>query len=81
MQDQNPTQTTPKLLKFREVAELTKQSVTNVYTLARKGEFPKPRKLTANSTVWLESEVIDWINRRLGIDTTATDATAKAVQP
>ncbi|NCN43843.1 MAG: hypothetical protein CO158_10725 [Piscirickettsiaceae bacterium CG_4_9_14_3_um_filter_43_564] len=61
-------QSAPKLLKIDEVAKITKQSKTNIYTLARNGKFPPPRKLTANSSVWLESEIVEWINQRLGFN-------------
>lgn len=61
-------QSAPKLLKVNEVASMTKQSISNIYTLARNGKFPPPRKLTENSSVWLESEIVDWISQRLELN-------------
>ncbi len=55
----------PKLIRIKEVAKLTTFSKTNIYLLARQGLFPKPTKLGLNSSVWVESEVIDWINHKL----------------
>lgn len=57
-----------KLIKIGEVSELTTISKSHIYTLARQGKFPKARKLTENSSVWLESEVIEWMQKRLGIE-------------
>jgi prophage regulatory protein len=57
-----------KLIKIGEVSNLTTISKSHLYTLARQGKFPKARKLTENSSVWLESEVIDWMQKRLGIE-------------
>ncbi len=57
-----------KLIKINVVAELTTFSKSHIYTLARNGSFPKARKLSANTSVWLESEILDWINARLGLD-------------
>ncbi len=59
---------TVKLLRISEVASLTTISKQHIYTLARAGNFPKARKLGANTSVWLESEVVEWINNRLGLE-------------
>ncbi len=65
----NPNQATPpKLLRVKQVAEITSISTSYLHTLARNGKFPKPKKLTENTSVWLESEVYEWINDRLGIE-------------
>ncbi|UQB42754.1 AlpA family phage regulatory protein [Thiomicrospira microaerophila] len=58
----------PRLLKVKEVASWTKLSVSHIYTLSRQDLFPKPRKLTANSSVWLESDIVEWMNDRLGLN-------------
>lgn len=57
-----------KLIRISEVSELTTISKQHIYTLARNGNFPKARKLGANTSVWLESEVVEWINNRLGLE-------------
>lgn len=58
-----------KLLRIRGVSDLTGYSPSHIYTLARQGNFPSPRKLGPNTSVWLESEIVDWINERLGLTT------------
>jgi len=57
-----------KLIRIGEVSNLTTISKSHIYTLARQGKFPKPRKISVNTSVWLESEVIDWMQKRLGIE-------------
>lgn len=57
-----------KLIKIGEVSNLTTISKSHIYTLARQGKFPKARKLTEHSSVWLESEVLGWMEKRLGLD-------------
>lgn len=58
-----------KLIRIGEVSSLTTFSKQHIYTLARNGKFPKPRKLGANTSVWIKSEVVAWINERLGLET------------
>lgn len=65
----NTARPAQKLLRIRGVSELTGYSASHIYTLARQGHFPTPRKLGPNTSVWLESEIIDWINERLGLTT------------
>lgn len=57
-----------KLIRINEVAALTTYSKQHIYTLARNGHFPKARKLGANTSVWLEHEVLAWISARLGLN-------------
>jgi len=57
-----------KLIRAKEVAKKVTLSVSHIYRLARDGKFPKPRKLSANTSVWLEEEVEQWINERLGLE-------------
>ena len=57
-----------KLIRAKEVAKKVTLSVSHVYRLARDGKFPKPRKLSANTTVWVEEEIDQWINERLGLN-------------
>ncbi|WP_044410442.1 helix-turn-helix transcriptional regulator [Thiomicrospira microaerophila] len=57
-----------RVMRAKQVHELTKISIPHIYKLARDGGFPKPRKLTANTSVWLESEVLEWMNERLGLN-------------
>ena len=58
----------PRVLRPQELPAYVKLSLSHIYALARKGEFPKPRKLTENTSVWLESEVLEWMNERIGLN-------------
>jgi len=58
-----------KLIRISEVSNLTTISKSHIYTLIRAGKFPKSRKISTNSSVWLESEVFTWMEEQLGIET------------
>lgn len=58
-----------KLIRIGEVSNLTTISKSHIYTLARQGKFPKPRKISENTSVWLESEILNWMEDKLGIET------------
>ena len=51
-----------KLLKAKDVSELTSISRSHLHRLAREGKFPKPIKIGENRSAWLESEVQEWIS-------------------
>jgi len=57
----------PELIRKHQVSELTTYSGSHIDTLVRQGKFPKSRKLGANTSVWLKSEVVQWINDKLGL--------------
>lgn len=55
----------PALLRLPEVRKLTGLGTTQIYRLARRGEFPQPVKITERSSAWIESEVRGWIDTRI----------------
>ncbi|MEA1990243.1 MAG: AlpA family phage regulatory protein [Pseudomonadota bacterium] len=57
-----------KLIRIGEVSNLTTISKSHIYTLARQGKFPKPRKISVNTSVWLESEILQWMEEQLGLN-------------
>ena len=57
----------PRLLKRKQVQDLTTLSKTSIYKLVGEGTFPKPIKLGAKAVAWRESDIIDWIRRRVEI--------------
>ena len=61
-------QTQFKLIRISEVSKLTTISKSHLYTLIRQGKFIKPRKLGRNTSVWVESQVLDWLSNQLGLD-------------
>jgi prophage regulatory protein len=54
-----------EFLRIKNVVQLTTLSKSHIYGLIRNGEFPKPVKLTENTSVWIKSEVDEWIASRV----------------
>ena len=55
----------PRLLRLREVLNLTSLGRSTVWDRARRGTFPKPAKLGPRTTVWNAAEVEQWIAEAL----------------
>ena len=53
-----------QILKLKEISSLTKLSSSTIYRLVQAGEFPRPIKLAAHASGWLESDIDDWIRDR-----------------
>lgn len=51
-----------RLLKFHEVEKKVSFGRTTIYKLIREGTFPKPLKLTLNSSRWKLSEIQAFMN-------------------
>lgn len=49
-------------LRIGEVVEKTGLSAPTIWRLSATGHFPKPIKLSAGCTVWLEREIDDMLN-------------------
>jgi prophage regulatory protein len=60
-----------KLLRIREVMEITCLSRMTIYRMEKAGGFPRRRRLGTNSVAWIESDVNTWIESRPPIATTA----------
>jgi prophage regulatory protein len=56
-----------KLLRIGEVSKLTTISKSHIYTLIRQGKFLKPIKLSIQTSAWVESEVLEWIEQRIAL--------------
>jgi transcriptional regulator, alpA family len=52
-----------KLLKLKEVLEITACGKTKLYAMIKKDEFPRPCKIGASSR-WRSEEVENWIKTR-----------------
>lgn len=50
-----------KLMSLKDVTELTQKTPPTIYSLAKQGLFPKPRRFGKSSTVWLQSEVDNFL--------------------
>ncbi|MBU2788924.1 AlpA family phage regulatory protein [Acidithiobacillus sp. VAN18-1] len=53
-------------LTLQGVIAATTLSRSTIYQLCKEGRFPKPRRLLGSRTIWLESEVQDWLREKLG---------------
>jgi prophage regulatory protein len=51
-------------MRLPEVIRITGLGRDSIYSLARAGDFPKPRKLTARASAWRSDEVSAWIEAR-----------------
>jgi len=54
-----------KLLRVKQVSEITGIAVSTIWKYVRLNEFPKPFKLSMRVTVWDSNEVNEWINNQL----------------
>lgn len=54
-----------RLLTSRKVTELTCIGRTEIYRLMKEEDFPRPVTLRKRTGHWLESEVKEWIKRRI----------------
>jgi prophage regulatory protein len=52
-----------RLLRVKDVCQLTGLSRTGIHRLVKLGEFPQPVKLTERSVFWFDDEVAGWIAR------------------
>jgi prophage regulatory protein len=53
-----------RLLRIRQVLELTGLSRMTIYRMEREGRFPNRRRLGANSIAWLDEDVLAWMSSR-----------------
>ena len=54
-----------RMLSKRQLKELVLYSPQHVARLEATGAFPKRVKLGYNRVGWLESEVLDWLKKRI----------------
>ncbi|MBA6413970.1 AlpA family phage regulatory protein [Parahaliea sp. F7430] len=57
----------PRLIRLREVRDLTGLSRSYIYALAADGRFPKSVALVpgGSSRAWVEAEVTAWLQQRI----------------
>lgn len=56
---------TKRFLRRADVERATGFSGATLYRLAALGRFPKPMKIGARASAWLESEVQAWVDARI----------------
>jgi prophage regulatory protein len=54
-----------KFIKIEDVLQMTSLSRTTMYSLIRKGSFPKQIKLGNRISVWSEDKIISWMNDKI----------------
>jgi prophage regulatory protein len=55
-----------KFLRLTEVRKRVPYSRSTIYLKVSRGEFPAPIELGARAVGWLESEIDEWIESRIG---------------
>jgi prophage regulatory protein len=64
-----------RIIRRREVLEVTGLSRATLYRLLAEGLFPRPVRLTANGVGWRELEIRQWLESRQPVGATAAEAT------
>lgn len=60
-----PTQATPsRLIRRREVEQLTGLKKSQIYALMRKGLFPRPIRIGERAVAWTERALVSWQESR-----------------
>lgn len=62
---QQKTDAPPQFIRLPEVVRLTGIKRTHIYRLQQLGKFPKRIKLSARASVYVASEISDWIAARI----------------
>ena len=55
-----------KLIRIREVSNITTLAKSTIWGKVANGAFPKPIKIGANVSVWRESDITAWIDNLAG---------------
>ena len=56
--------TTPRIIKLKEVMNLTSLSRASIYRYLKENTFPSQIKIGIRSVGWKEREILDWIELR-----------------
>lgn len=54
-----------KLLKLQQVMEKTSLCSSSIYNLMKEGDFPKNISVMGKRKAWLESDVEEWMLKKL----------------
>ena len=55
-----------KFLKVDEVMATTTLSRSSIYRMISEGKFPKQHQIGDKRSVWLKSDIEDWMQQQLG---------------
>ena len=56
--------TSHQFLRIKDVCSLTALSPSFIYALQAKGQFPRSRKIASKVSVWLASDVHEWMEQQ-----------------
>ncbi len=54
-----------RMIRLKEVKRRIGLSRSSIYALVKQGSFPRQIQLGPRSVAWLESDIDDWIERRV----------------
>ncbi len=54
-----------KILRLKQVVELTGTSKTTIYRWIKANQFPKPINLSHASVGWLEADINEWVQSKI----------------
>ncbi|MCG9737687.1 AlpA family transcriptional regulator [Shewanella insulae] len=54
-----------KLIKLKEVMEITSLSKATLYRMIKQGAFPEQLSIGGRAVAWVEDEVLIWIEERV----------------
>lgn len=57
--------TTTRLLRRPDVEQLTGKTRAGIYEDMSAGTFPRPVKIGPRAVAWVESEINEWLRRRI----------------
>lgn len=77
---------TKKILRLKEVMELTCLARSTIYKYMKEGKFPKQIMLGGNNVAWVYKDVVGWVDDRIvGNDKDYSDmqpeSIAEAIKP
>lgn len=53
-----------RLMKLRDVADVTSISKAAIYALIKEGMFPRPVPVTKRRVAWRHSDILSWLESR-----------------
>lgn len=63
MQTQPFTLPPQGVCRAKQVLQLLPVGKTKLYQMVKDGEFPRPIKMSANTTVWRNADVLAWLEQ------------------
>jgi|TARA_B100001121_G_scaffold8997_1_gene7517 prophage regulatory protein len=56
----------PRFLRLSEVMQMTGVGKTFIYSHMGKGSFPRQIQISSRTVVWLEQDIIEWMQKQMG---------------